>query len=119
MSTGTAFYINGNGQLMTAAHVLRDCLLIEAQKGDVKIPVTQRALSDLLDLAIVDTGQPTDKALPLRIGQELMLGESVTNVGFPLQGLLSTSPNLTRGNVSQAAKLLGINRTTLYSRLEK
>ncbi|HEX7218568.1 MAG TPA: sigma-54 dependent transcriptional regulator [Burkholderiales bacterium] len=26
---------------------------------------------------------------------------------------------LTRGNVSQAAKLLGINRTTLYSRLEK
>jgi DNA-binding NtrC family response regulator len=26
---------------------------------------------------------------------------------------------LTRGNVTQAAKLLGINRTTLYSRLEK
>jgi DNA-binding NtrC family response regulator len=26
---------------------------------------------------------------------------------------------LTRGNVSQAAKLLGINRTTLYSRMEK
>jgi len=24
---------------------------------------------------------------------------------------------LTRGNVSQAAKLLGINRTTLYSRM--
>jgi DNA-binding NtrC family response regulator len=25
---------------------------------------------------------------------------------------------LTRGNVSQAAKLLGINRTTLYSRMD-
>jgi transcriptional regulator of acetoin/glycerol metabolism len=25
---------------------------------------------------------------------------------------------LTRGNVSQAAKMLGINRTTLYSRME-
>jgi transcriptional regulator of acetoin/glycerol metabolism len=24
---------------------------------------------------------------------------------------------LTRGNVSQAAKLLGVNRTTLYSRM--
>ena len=26
---------------------------------------------------------------------------------------------LTHGNVSQAAKLLGINRTTLYSRMEQ
>jgi DNA-binding NtrC family response regulator len=25
---------------------------------------------------------------------------------------------ITRGNVSQAAKLLGVNRTTLYSRME-
>jgi serine protease Do len=107
VSTGTAFYINQAGQLMTAAHVLRDCLLIEAQKDDKKIPVTQRALSDLLDLAIVDTGQATDKALPLRIGQELLLGEAVTNVGYPLQGLLSTSPNLTRGNVSAHGGLKG------------
>jgi hypothetical protein len=106
-STGTAFYVNKSGQLMTAAHVLRDCLVLEAMKDGKAIPVTQRVSSDLLDLAVVDTGQPTDKALPLRVGQEMMLGEAVTNVGFPLQGILAASPNLTRGNVSAQGGMKG------------
>ena len=107
VSTGTGFYINKSGQLMTAAHVLRDCLIIEAQKDGQKFPVQRHAVSDLLDLAVVDTGQATDKALPLRAGQELMLGEAVSNVGFPLQGILAAAPNLTRGNVSARAGLKG------------
>jgi len=35
------------------------------------------------------------------------------------RGYIEAALRLTRGNVTQAAKLLGINRTTLYSRLEK
>ena len=99
----------GNAALadMTAAHVLRDCLIIEAQKDGQKFPVKRHAVSDLLDLAVVDSGQVTDKALPLRAGQELMLGESVTNVGYPLQGILAAAPNLTRGNVSAQGGLKG------------
>ena len=34
------------------------------------------------------------------------------------QGYVEAAMKLTRGNVSQAAKLLGVNRTTLYSRME-
>jgi len=34
------------------------------------------------------------------------------------QGYIEAAMRLTRGNVSQAAKMLGINRTTLYSRME-
>jgi DNA-binding NtrC family response regulator len=34
------------------------------------------------------------------------------------QGYIDAAMKLTRGNVSQAAKLLGVNRTTLYSRME-
>lgn len=34
------------------------------------------------------------------------------------QGYIEAAMKLTRGNVSQAAKMLGINRTTLYSRME-
>src|SRR5262249_709286 len=107
VSTGTAFYINKSGQMMTAAHVLRDCLIVEAQKDGKTFPVKQRATNDLLDLAVVDSDQPTDKALPLRTGQQLTLGESVTNVGYPLQGILAASPNLTRGNVSAQGGLKG------------
>ena len=34
------------------------------------------------------------------------------------RGYIAAALRLTRGNVSQAAKLLGVNRTTLYSRME-
>jgi len=107
VNTGTAFYINKKGQMMTAAHVLRDCLVLEAQKDGVTVPVKLSASSNLLDLAVVDSGKPTDRALPLRIGQTITLGEGVTNVGYPLQGLLADSPNLTRGNVSARAGMKG------------
>ena len=48
------------------------------------------------------------------------------NTGFNLDGLLSETERsyieaalqLTNGNVAQAARLLGINRTTLYNRME-
>ena len=107
VNTGTAFYINKSGQMVTAAHVLRDCLVLEAQKDGVVYPLKQKASSNLLDLAVVDSGKPTDRALPLRIGETLTLGEGVTNVGYPLQGLLADSPNLTRGNVSARAGMKG------------
>jgi S1-C subfamily serine protease len=107
VNTGTAFYINKSGQMITAAHVLRDCLVLEAQKDGVTIPLKLNASSNLLDLAVVDSGKPTDRALPLRVGQTLTLGEGVTNVGYPLQGLLADSPNLTRGNVSARAGMKG------------
>ena len=33
------------------------------------------------------------------------------------RGYIEAALKLTRGNVSQAAKMLGVNRTTLYSRM--
>jgi serine protease Do len=107
VNTGTAFYINKSGQMITAAHVLRDCLVLEAQKDGAVLPLKVKASSSLLDLAVVDSGKPTDRALPMRIGQTITLGEGVTNVGYPLQGLLADSPNLTRGNVSARAGMKG------------
>ena len=107
VSTGTGFYINKSGQLLTAAHVVRDCVVVEGQKDGASFPVTPRAESSLLDLAVVDTGRDSPASLPLRTGQTLVLGEAVTNVGYPLSGLLATSPNLTRGNVSARAGLKG------------
>ena len=35
------------------------------------------------------------------------------------QGYIEAAMKLTRGNVSQAAKLLGINRSTLFQKLRK
>ena len=52
-STGTGFYINGAGQILTAAHVIHDCTVIEVHQ-DKKIYVGKAlASSSLLDLAVL------------------------------------------------------------------
>jgi S1-C subfamily serine protease len=105
--TGTAFFINKQGQMLTAAHVSRDCVLMEVRQGETVFPVTARASSDLLDVAVLDSGKPRPAALPFRVGQQIVLGESITSVGYPLRGLLGDSPNLTRGNISASKGLKG------------
>lgn len=107
LRTGTAFYINKAGQLLTAAHISRDCALLEAHEAGVSFVVTAKASSDLLDVTVLDSGRARNAGLPLREGQTIELGESVTSVGYPLQGLLGDSPNLTRGNVSASKGIRG------------
>lgn len=107
VSSGTGFYINETGQLLTAAHVLRECLVTKVQTSTQSYDANVDASSTLLDLAVVSTGAPAERFLPLRKGSEIFLGEAVTNVGYPLQGLLAASPNLTRGNVSSLNALKG------------
>jgi serine protease Do len=107
VSTGTGFYINRQGQLLTAAHVLNDCMVTKLTAGEESIDVTLGERSILLDLAIINTGKTVEKFLPFRKGTEIFLGEAVTNVGYPLQGLLAASPNLTRGNLSSRDSLKG------------
>jgi serine protease Do len=106
-TTGTGFYINAAGQVMTAAHVTRNCLELQVYRGDQLFPGKLVASSDLVDLAVVDTAAPAAKFLPLRRGTSYELGEPVTNVGYPLQPILSASPSLTRGNVSSRGGLSG------------
>lgn len=107
LRTGTAFFINKTGQLLTAAHVARDCALLEAHQDNVSFPVTAKASSALLDVAVLDSGKPREAALPLREGNAIVLGEAITSVGYPLHGLLGDSPNLTRGNVSASKGIKG------------
>ena len=105
--TGTAFFINKSGQLLTAAHVSRDCMLMEAHQDGTTFPVTAKASSALLDVAVLESGKTRDATLALRLGHEIVLGEALTSVGYPLAGLLGDSPNLTRGNVSASKGLRG------------
>ena len=107
IATGTGFFINAAGQVMTAAHVLHDCVTMEVKRDDKIYHSRPVASSILLDLAVIDTGVPVTRFLPLRKDAELNLGEPVANVGFPLQSILAASPNLTRGNVSSRGALAG------------
>ena len=67
-------------------------------------------------------GGPSDSGTLIEQAQRHLQRERSFNLDEMLkaweQGYIEAAMKLTRGNVSQAAKMLGINRTTLYSRME-
>jgi serine protease Do len=107
VKTGTGFFINDHGQLMTAAHVIHGCQVTEAKVNGKAVDATLLAKSSLLDLAVLDTGDVSPHAISLRTGTSFDLGEGVINVGFPLSGVLAGSANVTRGNISSREALAG------------
>lgn len=106
-ANGTGFYINTAGQVLTAAHVIQDCVRIDVKHGEQTLPGKLLAKSNVVDVAVLDTGAPAAAFLPFRTTLAFELGEPVTNVGFPLQTILAATPNLTRGNVSAQGGLNG------------
>jgi len=106
-ASGTGFYFNAAGQIMTAAHVVHDCVALEVSHDGKALPGKVIASSNLLDLAVVDAGIAAERFLPFRRDTNFELGEAVTNVSYPLQSILAASPNLTRGNVSSRGGLSG------------
>lgn len=107
VKSGTGFFLNTAGQVLTAAHVVHDCGLIEVRIEGHGMAATTVANSALLDLAVIDTHTGSQHFLKMRAGGHPELGESVINVGFPLQGVLAESPNVTRGTLSSRAGLTG------------
>ncbi len=69
-----------------------------------------------------ELGIPSDPDTLVEQAQRHLQRERSFNLDSMLKawehGYIEAAMKLTRGNVSQAAKLLGINRTTLYSRME-
>ncbi len=86
------------GQRLSSAE-LEPELDLEAQ-----LPSAGDASGAIIDQAL----RQLERAAPFSLDQTLKAWE---------RGYIEAALRLTRGNVSQAAKLLGVNRTTLYSRM--
>ena len=73
--------------------------------------------------AAAELGPPGDAQALIEQAQRHLQRERQFNLDDMLraweQGYIQAAMRLTHGNVSQAAKMLGINRTTLYSRMEQ
>ncbi len=71
---------------------------------------------------IAQASLPNDPQVIVEQAERHLQRERAFNLDHMLKawehGYIEAAMKLTRGNVSQAAKLLGINRTTLYSRME-
>lgn len=98
--TGTAFFIDAHGHLLTNAHVVETCKTVTVALGD----------GDTADAKIVAKDSQNDLALLVattKITQYARFaaaaprqGDEVVVYGFPLPGALSTQGNLTTGIVS-------------------
>jgi DNA-binding NtrC family response regulator len=69
-----------------------------------------------------DAAQGSDTRTPLEMARAQLLRDRNFNLTETLktseQAYIDAALGIAHGNVSQAAKLLGINRTTLYSRMD-
>ncbi|HYK25283.1 MAG TPA: serine protease, partial [Steroidobacteraceae bacterium] len=64
--SGTGFYFNAGGQILTAAHVVEDCIKIDVKRDDKVSPAKVIARSNVIDVAVLDTGASSPAFLPFR-----------------------------------------------------
>lgn len=108
-SSGTGFAVNSQGQWVTAAHVVRECIRTELSVNGRRVPVTVEHASKLLDIAVLSGGDTPKSTVVFRSAKKnpQRLGESMFALGYPLSNFMSGSPTLTVGNVSSLGALKG------------
>ncbi|MCF4099779.1 S1 family peptidase [Maritalea mediterranea] len=103
-SSGTGFYINEAGQLLTNEHVVENCSAISVNAYSYEIT----ALSPEFDLAVISP--KLSAADPTKIARfsrnEAKLNSDVTVAGFPYLDLFQDI-SITRGAVSSLSGILG------------
>ncbi len=106
VSSGTGFVVAPD-RVLTNHHVVDGCDRIIARTPDGRwlaaVPPAQ--VDARLDLALLNIPGNPGPALAFRGAPAVRRGESVVAYGFPLAGLLSADPKLTRGEVNALAGL--------------
>lgn len=107
VSTGTGFFVNQSGSILTNHHVVDGCQSISVKLvGGTSISATVAAMSPENDLALVQAEVRPESFARFRPPQSpAQMGEEVIAFGFPLMGLLSSQGNLTRGDITATTGL--------------
>jgi S1-C subfamily serine protease len=95
--------------ILTNAHVVDGALSISAMSEGRALDAQLVFLDPRNDLALLRAKVPLTCSTRLRSTSELHLGEDVVALGFPLQGLLGTGPQVSAGNI---AALAGVGNDT-------
>ncbi|MBS1165343.1 MAG: trypsin-like peptidase protein [Proteobacteria bacterium] len=103
-STGTGFFVNGDGYLLTNAHVVDGCQDAFVRRGSADItPAAIIAREKTNDLALLKIDGKTAAFGKFRGTPQIRLGDTIVVFGYPLTGYLSSSGNLGTGLVSSLA----------------
>jgi serine protease Do len=103
-SSGTGFFVNKDGSLVTNAHVVDGCKTITI-KPDIGQSVDAKiiAVDKINDLAVLKAEFSPTKTASIKMSTRL--GESIAIFGFPLTNTLASTGNFTLGNVTALAGL--------------
>lgn len=100
-ASGTGFYINREGDLITNRHVVRGCQSISVRTPQGDRPAQLITSDEKRDLAILRTQQPPSEIAPLRWNiEDLRLGDTLYVYGFPGEAGAGGQPTFVRTNLS-------------------
>jgi len=99
-STGSGFFVDHKGSVLTNNHVVDNCKIIKVNGSDVNL----KSQDQSNDLALLQ-GKGSPEQAHFRSGRGVRLGESVIAAGYPLRGMLGDGLNVTTGIVSSLSGL--------------
>lgn len=103
-STGTGFFVNGDGYLLTNAHVVDGCEDAFVRRGNTDVqPAAIVAREKANDLAILKVERKNAAFGKFRGTPQIRLGDTIVVFGYPLTGFLSSTGNLSTGLVASLA----------------
>lgn len=95
--SGTGFFINENGYLLTNNHVVDSCSSVWIDDGNSKIQASIIKVNANLDIAVLRINRKTNA---YAIFGQVRTGEDVMTLGFPLGNILGEEIKATKGVVS-------------------
>ncbi|WPE16589.1 serine protease [Candidatus Thioglobus autotrophicus] len=108
-SSGTGFYVNKKGIMITNNHVVKNCSKIKVDGSNAVV----KSFDTTNDLALLQVESLPASVPDFRSGRGIRLGDGVTVAGYPLRSVLGSGLNVVTGTV---ASLSGIKNNS--SRLQ-
>lgn len=98
VATGTGFFINADGMIVTSHHVVGKC-------SEIKVPALGKQATLLTsdqanDLAVLKTDGRVEVSARLADASKLRQGQEIAAFGFPLDGYLPAAGNISTGLLS-------------------
>ena len=110
-SSGTGFFINGNGIIITCAHVIENGtrIIVKINNNEYTAQVLAKNLNT--DLAVLKINYQNQYHFKITNFNSINLGDKIFVLGFPLSNILGSDIRLTDGIVSARS---GINSDQTY-----
>ena len=113
-STGTGFFINNQGHIVTNSHVVKDCKKINTLYQGSKVSTSLVTNDPRNDLALLKASTRPSTIAYFRSGRGIRAGEDILAFGFPFKSVLSDELKGTKGMINA---LSGLNNDTRFMQM--